>query len=245
MDNIITKNNPLQEHHLTEGAAVLIDKPLEWTSFDVVNKIRYPLSRKVGVKRYKVGHAGTLDPLATGLLILCIGKYTKKIDTFVGMQKGYEAAITLGADTASYDAEIPPHKYYPNIDITPDQIEELATTFSGRQDQLPPMYSAIKIKGQALYKLARKGKDVVRKTREIHIHKLDVTQTAPKELHAVVACSKGTYIRTLAYDFGQHLKTGAYLSGLRRTHIGEFSVDNALDIETFIKMIKPSSDHEI
>lgn len=237
MDNVVSKQSPLQPSFFETGAMVLIDKPLEWTSFDVVNKLRYSIKRHLNVKKYKVGHAGTLDPLATGLLILCFGKYTKQIESIVGQEKGYTAEITLGADTPSYDAELLPHIYYPYKEVHQEDIEQVVQRFSGKIEQLPPMFSAIKVKGVALYHHARKGLEIKRESRTVHISRLDIKKIQPDELSIVVKCSKGTYIRSLAYDIGQFLGTGGYLSALRRTQIGNYSVEEALTIDDFIDQI--------
>lgn len=237
MDNVITAHNPIQASYLKEGAAILIDKPLEWTSFDVVNKLRYVIKRHLDVKKYKVGHAGTLDPLASGLLILCIGPYTKKIETIVVQHKGYTGEVTLGVDTPSYDAETLPDVYYPDKEITEDDLLKVKSKFLGDIEQIPPMYSAIKVKGVALYKLARRGEEIKRQPRPVTISKLDVSLTAHDKLAIEVDCTKGTYIRTLAYDIGQYLGCGGYLTALRRTMIGDFSVDDAISIDAFIDQI--------
>lgn len=237
MDNVISAHNPIQSSYLKEGAAILVDKPLEWTSFDVVNKLRYVLKRHLNVKKYKVGHAGTLDPLASGLLILCIGPYTKKIETIVAQHKAYMGEVTLGVDTPSYDAETLPDVYYPDKEITADDLDKVKEQFSGDIEQIPPMYSAIKIKGVALYKLARRGEEIKRQPRPVTISKLDVRMTAPDKIDMAVTCTKGTYIRTLAYDIGQYLGCGGYLTGLRRTMIGDYSVEDAVSIDAFIEQV--------
>ena len=237
MDNVITAHNPIKSSYLKEGAAILIDKPLEWTSFDVVNKLRYVIKRHLNVKKYKVGHAGTLDPLASGLLILCIGPYTKKIETIVAQHKGYTGEVTLGVDTPSYDAETMPDVYYPDKEITTDDLSNVMDQFSGSIEQVPPMYSAIKVKGVALYKLARRGEEIKRQPRPVTISNIEVALTAPDKMSIEVVCTKGTYIRTLAYDIGQFLGCGGYLTQLRRTMIGGFSVDDAISIDAFIEQV--------
>lgn len=237
MVNIVTKHQPITEAFLHEGAMILVDKPLEWTSFDVVNKLRYKIRKYLEVKKFKVGHAGTLDPLATGLLIICIGRYTKQIDTIVAQQKGYKGQVTLGADTPSLDRETLPHVYYPNKEITADDIKAVKAEFSGIISQLPPMYSAIKVNGQALYHSARKGVEIKRQPREVNIHDLQIEKSSETTLEIDVSCSKGTYIRTLANDIGQFLKTGGHLSGLRRTLIGDYSVEDAITIDEFLEQM--------
>jgi len=237
MDNVVSARNPIQSSYLTEGAAVLIDKPLEWTSFDVVNKLRYAIRRHLQVKKYKVGHAGTLDPLASGLLILCIGPYTKKIDSIVTQHKGYTGEVTLGVDTPSYDAETLPDTYYPSKDVTHEELIKAQQHFTGDIEQIPPMYSAIKVKGTALYHLARRGEKIARQPRPITIHDLSLVKTGAQTIDITVHCTKGTYIRTLAYDIGQFLETGGYLTALRRTTIGAYSVEDAMTIDSFIEQV--------
>ncbi len=237
MDNVISKNRRLTQLDPEEGAAVLIDKPIDWTSFDVVNKIRYAIRYHLGVKKYKVGHAGTLDPRAGGLLIICFGKYTKRIEELMNADKSYEAVITLGVDTPSYDSESLPHIYYPYKKVSTADVQNIIEHFTGEQQQLPPMFSAVKIKGLPLYKLARKGKEIKREARTIHISKLEISILGDRHLGLSIDCSKGTYIRSLAYDIGKYLGTGAYLLSLRRTRIGKFTVENAIDINAFIDQL--------
>ncbi len=213
---------------LKKGQVLLIDKPLEWTSFDVVNKIRYAILKKHGIKKFKVGHAGTLDPLATGLLIICVGKATKKIDTYQGMDKEYTGIITLGATTPSYDMETGIDNTFPVEHITPQMIEETAQSFIGKQWQTPPIFSAIKKNGKKMYEHARKGEQVEMEKRPIEIKEFEITEVKMPDVHFRVKVSKGTYIRSLAYDFGKKLNTGAYLSALRRTKIGDFNVKDAM-----------------
>jgi tRNA pseudouridine55 synthase len=207
------------------GEVLLIDKPFGWTSFDVVAKVR----RLCGVK--KVGHAGTLDPLATGLLIVCTGRKTKEIDQFSGLDKHYEAEILLGATTRSFDAETPVESTAPTDGITKDMILSVLERFVGPQEQYPPMFSAAKVKGKPLYKYARKGREVDRKAREIVVYGLDLVSLEIPTIVVGVRCSKGTYVRSLANDIGQVLGCGAYLKALRRTRIGDFDVRNAVSIE--------------
>lgn len=221
-----------------QGEALLVNKPLEWTSFDVVNKLRYALKRKTSNKNYKVGHAGTLDPLASGLLIICCGKMTKRIDEFTGMDKEYTGTITLGATTPCFDKELPPDAFYPTEHITEELLRETAKQFVGLIQQYPPIYSAVKVDGQKGYLAARKGKDIELKAREITIIEFELTRIAMPEVDFRVVCSKGTYIRSLANDFGKALNSGAYLSALCRTQIGEYKLNNALSIEDTIKRIE-------
>lgn len=221
--------NPYQQ-----GKILLIDKPLTWSSFQAVNKVKYALKRKYNLpKSFKIGHAGTLDPLATGLLIICTGKFTKKIPELQGMVKEYTGTITLGATTPSYDLETEVDKTYPTDHITEELILETAKKFVGEIDQKPPVFSAIKKDGKRLYEHARKGEDVEIQTRKVTIHEFEITKIDSPKVEFRVVCSKGTYIRSLAYDFGLALNSGGHLSALRRTKIGEFSVEDAVEASTF------------
>jgi tRNA pseudouridine55 synthase len=251
-----------------EGAILLIDKPLGWSSFDVVNKVCYHLSRRVGVKRIKIGHAGTLDPLATGLLILCTGKYTKNIEVLQAEAKTYTGTFVFGATTDSYDLEKPPSAFFPTEHLTDQVVSAVVPRFLGDVEQIPPVYSAIKIDGKRVYKHARTGQEVDMPARTIKIYdfevgplspiQLDPTRTEPRNLAGKgtpiwqhpdyaqglqcdfrVQCSKGTYIRTLAADMGEAVGSGAYLSALRRTASGGFSVDHAWQVEALIEWCKP------
>ncbi|MDB4297700.1 tRNA pseudouridine(55) synthase TruB [Flavobacteriaceae bacterium] len=218
-----------------EGQVLLIDKPLKWTSFQVVNKLRWVLKQEFKIKNLKVGHAGTLDPLATGLLILCTGKFTKKIDTYQAQHKEYTGTITLGGTTPSYDLESEVDTTYPTEHITEEMIYEATKQFVGEIDQKPPMFSALKKDGKRLYELAREGKTVEIKTRRINISEFEITKIDFPNVEFRVACSKGTYIRSLAYDFGLALESGSHLSALRRTKIGDFSVENAVSVNDFLE----------
>lgn len=216
------------------GKILLIDKPLTWSSFQAVNKIKYTLKRKHNLpKSFKIGHAGTLDPLATGLLIICTGKFTKKIPELQGMTKEYTGTFCLGATTPSYDLETEIDNTYPTKHLTEELIYNTAKQFIGEIEQKPPIFSAIKKDGKRLYEHARKGEEVEISARKVVIHEFEITKIALPEINFRVVCSKGTYIRSLAYDFGLTLNSGAYLSVLRRTKIGEFSVENAVKIDTF------------
>lgn len=214
-----------------EGQVILIDKPLHWTSFQVVNKLRWHLRKKFNLKKIKVGHAGTLDPLATGLLIICTGKFTKKIDEFQGKPKEYIGEFTLGATTPSYDLETDVNETFPVNHITIKLLEETTNQFIGEINQKPPIFSAIKKDGRRLYEIAREGKTTDIEMRKVTITHFEITNINLPKVAFKVQCSKGTYIRSLAHDFGQALKSGAYLSQLRRTKIGEFSVKQAQTIE--------------
>lgn len=239
--NIITASHLPQEVNFRDGLMMLIDKPKDWTSFDVVNKLRYKVKYKLGVKKIKVGHAGTLDPMATGLLIVCIGKYTKLIDTFSTQDKSYGATVMLGATTASYDAETDRENICDTDHITPDQVLAATQAFLGDQMQVPPIYSAIKIDGQAAYKLARRGKDVEMKARPVTIHKMDLTKVEIPELMLDIHCTKGTYIRSIAHDLGQQLGVGGYLTALCRTSIQDYQLDQALSLESAVNWIEQTT----
>lgn len=211
------------------GQMILIDKPKTWTSFDVVNKIRYAIKIK------KVGHAGTLDPLATGLLILCTGKFTKKLTDLQGLDKRYEVVFKLGATTASYDAEHPEENVKDASHIQLEEISTVMDTLTGEIEQTPPVYSAVKVDGKRAYKSARKGKEVVIKSRQVTIHSFDgLKAVGPDEYAATIHCSKGTYIRSLVHDLGQALGVGAYIRELRRTSIGEQRIEDAWALEDFL-----------
>lgn len=225
------------------GEVLLVNKPLKWTSFDVVNKLRYALKKKLGNK-IKVGHAGTLDPLATGLLILCTGKMTKKIDEFTGMDKEYTGSFFIGGTTDTYDSELEMNATFPVAHIDEALLSSTAATFIGEIEQMPPVYSAIKIDGQAAYIAARKGEDVVMKSRRITIKEFELTGIEMPLVKFRVVCSKGTYIRSLAYDFGKALNSGAYLASLCRTKIGNFNITEAMEVDEWVKRIQDSPDKE-
>ena len=220
--------------NLPEGTVLLIDKPYEWTSFDAVNKIRYAC----GGRKIKVGHAGTLDPLATGLLIICVGKKTKTIDSIQSQEKEYTGTFTIGATTPSYDLETEVDNTYPTEHITTDNILATARTFIGFQEQIPPVFSAIKINGKRAYDKARKGEKIEMKKRPITIEEFEITNIALPEISFRIKCSKGTYIRSIAHDFGSRLQSGAYLSSLKRTKIGEFSIEDASPLIELADQIK-------
>jgi tRNA pseudouridine55 synthase len=213
------------------GQVILLDKPLNWTSFDVVRKVRYLTRIK------KVGHAGTLDPLATGLLIVCTGKFTKEINLYMGMEKEYTGTITIGAVTPTYDLESEPAQQQPYDHLTSDDINRAVLQLTGPILQIPPQHSAIKKDGQPVYLAARKGKEIKLEPRPVNIYVFEITSIESPLLYFRVVCSTGTYIRSLAHDLGQLLGTGAYLSSLRRTRIGAFKVEDALTPEQFQKKI--------
>jgi tRNA pseudouridine55 synthase len=223
---------------ILEGQILLIDKPLNWSSFQAVNKLKYILKRKYDLpKKFKIGHAGTLDPLATGLLIVCTGKFTKKITEIQGQAKEYTGTFTVGATTPSYDLETEINETFPTEHITEALIRETTKQFVGEIDQKPPVFSAIKKDGIRLYEHARAGEEVEILSRKITIHEFEITRIALPEIDFRVKCSKGTYIRSLAFDFGKALQSGGYLSVLRRTKIGEYSVENGISPEAFEKII--------
>lgn len=221
-----------------DGEMILVDKPLEWTSFQVVNKVRWLLRKQLNLRRIKVGHAGTLDPLATGLLILCVGKFTKKIEKYQAQDKEYTGTILLGATTPSYDAETEVDETFPTDHIDEALINEAVKKFIGTIQQQPPIFSALKKDGKRLYEYARKGEEVDIPTREIRIESFEITRIALPEVDFRVVCSKGTYIRSLAHDFGKAVQSGGYLTKLRRTKIGSFDVENSQSIEKIEAYIK-------
>lgn len=217
--------------HFEEGEVFLIDKPLDWTSFDVVNLVRAVIKRYHGIRKLKVGHAGTLDPLATGLLILCTGKMTKQIDNFQAQEKTYTGTMLLGQTTPTFDLESEPNAFYPTDSITADMMEEARKKFVGDIMQRPPKFSAIKIQGKRAFDYARSDEEVALKERLINIDDFRIDATNFPKIDFEVRCSKGTYIRSLVNDFGLALNNGACLISLRRTKIGEFSVDNARNLD--------------
>ena len=214
------------------GQVLLIDKPLTWTSFQAVNKLRWEIRHAFNIKKIKVGHAGTLDPLATGLLVICTGKMTKQINIFQGQEKEYTGTFALGGTTPSFDLETEINETFPTEHITDELIHASTKQFIGKIDQFPPVFSAIKKDGKRLYEFARAGEAV-------EITEFEITKINNLELHFRVVCSKGTYIRSLANDFGKALNSGAHLSSLRRTRIGDFKVDDALTPEEFIGSLPP------
>lgn len=216
--------------HFEEGEVFLIDKPLDWTSFDAVNLIRSVIKRYHGIRKLKVGHAGTLDPLATGLLIICTGRMTKQIDNFQAQEKVYTGTMLLGQTTPTYDLESEPDAFYPTDNITEEMMEEARKSFLGDIMQRPPKFSAIKIQGKRAFEYARSDEEVALKERLVHIEDFKIDVTDFPVIKFEVKCSKGTYIRSLVNDFGKRLNSGACMTSLRRTKIGDFSVDNARDL---------------
>lgn len=215
------------------GQILLIDKPLEWTSFQAVNALKWAIRKKYSLKKIKIGHAGTLDPLATGLLVICTGKFTKKIPELQGQVKEYTGTFHLGATTPSYDLETEVDQTFPTEHLSEKDIKAVVSNFIGKIEQVPPVFSALKKDGQRLYELARKGKEVEVQARTIEVLAFEITRIDLPEVDFRVVCSKGTYIRSLANDFGKALGSGAYLSALRRTKIGDFNVDNATTPQEF------------
>lgn len=219
------------------GQVLLIDKPLQWTSFQAVNKMKWVLKSKLNLKKIKIGHAGTLDPLATGLLLVCTGKFTKRITELQGQAKEYTGTFYIGATTPSYDLETQIDHTFPISHITEDLIRETIPQFLGEIDQKPPIFSAIKKEGIRLYEHARAGETVEIASRKTTIHEFEITRIALPEVDFRVVCSKGTYIRSLAFDFGKALHSGAHLIALRRTKIGDYDVENAMDVTAFVDSI--------
>ena len=230
---MLSPDTPLKAEDFQNGQLLLIDKPLEWTSFDVVNFIRSFLKNKFGYNKLKVGHAGTLDPLATGLLIICTGKKTKEIDNYQGMDKVYVGSMVLGATTPSYDLETEVDQYFETDHLTDAMLHEATAFFKGEIEQVPPAFSAIRVKGKRAFNLARKNELVKLKSRKVIISKFDLLNIEIPDMNFIVECSKGTYIRSLVHDFGKKVNSGAYLSALKRTKIGQYSVSDALTVEEF------------
>ncbi|WP_282085494.1 tRNA pseudouridine(55) synthase TruB [Aquimarina algiphila] len=223
----------LTEQDYKNGQILLIDKPLQWTSFQVVNKLRWLIRKQFNIKKLKVGHAGTLDPLASGLLIICTGKFTKRIQEFQGQAKEYTGTIMLGATTPSYDLETEIDQTFSTDHISNESIQKVTTQFTGEIEQYPPIFSALKKDGKRLYEYAREGETVEVSSRKITIDTFEITRIELPEVDFRVVCSKGTYIRSLAHDFGKALDSGAHLTVLRRTKIGSFSVEDATTVQSF------------
>ncbi len=230
----------INKESFQEGQFLLIDKPLNWTSFQVVNKVRWLIRKQFQLKKIKVGHAGTLDPLASGLLIICTGKFTKQIDTYQGQEKEYTGTFTLGATTPSFDLETEIDERFAISNLSEEKIKAATHQFIGEIQQQPPVFSALKKDGKRLYEFARSGEEVEVAFRTVHISAFEITRLSLPEVDFRVRCSKGTYIRSLAQDFGKALDNGAHLSALRRTKIGDFSVENALSMESFEKQLTTS-----
>jgi len=226
------------------GQILLFDKPLEWTSFQLVNKVRWLIRSHCGIKKIKVGHAGTLDPLATGLLIICTGKFTKRIQELQGQEKEYTGTFTLGATTPSYDLETEVDNTFPVDHLNEEVLNNAIPKFLGEIEQYPPVFSALKKDGKRLYEYARKGEEVKIDSRKVSISSFTLTRINLPEVDFQVRCSKGTYIRSLAHDFGKAVESGGHLSALRRTKIGDFNVNDSYDLDRFIATLPPKSPRE-
>lgn len=218
---------------IENGSIILVNKPYTWTSFQVVNKLKYHIKHKYGVKKFKIGHAGTLDPLATGLLIICIGKFTKRIEEFQAKEKEYTGVFRLGATTPCFDLEKPIDNEYPYLHITNEDVLRVANNFIGEIDQTPPLFSAVKVEGKRAYELARENQEVELKSKKIIISEFEVKNINLPDVEFRIVCSKGTYIRSIARDFGLALNSGAHLIELERTRIGEFRLEDALNVNEF------------
>lgn len=228
-----------EKGNFPEGALFIVNKPLAWTSFDVVNKLKFTILHQLKErKRIKIGHAGTLDPLATGVVIVCVGKYTKRIEEFQAGEKEYIAEIKLGATTPCFDKELPEDKQYPTAHITETLLADILPSFTGEILQTPPLYSALKIEGKRAYKLARQGKEATVKPRKVFISNIKILSYEAPFLKLKINCGKGTYIRALARDLGKTLDSGAYLTALKRTKVGDFSIENASSIESCLEEVK-------
>ena len=232
-------NNSLSTYNFKEGEVLLFEKPLKWTSFDLVRKIRALIRRKLDIKKIKVGHAGTLDPLATGLMIICTGKKTKQIEKLQATEKEYIADVFIGGTTPSFDLETEIDNQFDINHIDIDLVEKIVEGFIGKQKQIPPSYSAKRINGERAYKKAHKGIKVEMKPSDIEIFNIEILEFNLPNLKIKVNCSKGTYIRSLANDIGKRLNSGAYLSGLIRTKIGDFDIENAIKIDDFKNQLFP------
>jgi len=232
--------NHIDTADFLEGALLLVDKPQGWTSFDVVNKVRWLLRKKLEVKKIKVGHSGTLDPMATGLLLICTGKWTKKLNELQGLDKAYTGTITLGGETPSFDAETEVINEKPIDKIDLATVEMVIEQFVGEIDQVPPVYSAIKVDGKRLYKSARAGKEVKPEPRRVMVEEFEVKRFELPQIDFVVRCSKGTYVRSLAHDLGQKLGCGGYLSALRRTEVGPYHVRDSFQVSELVEKLDVS-----
>jgi tRNA pseudouridine55 synthase len=219
---------------ISQGVVLLVDKPIRWTSFDVINKIKYTIRCQSGCAKFKIGHAGTLDPLASGLLIVCIGQSTKQISEIQAQEKQYEGTFTLGATTASYDLEKTPENFMPYNHLSSGDILSATRQLTGTIQQRPPLFSAVKINGKRAFDYARENKEVVIQPKEVTVYSFLITRMELPEIDFKIRCSKGTYIRSLAQDLGELMGCGAYLSRLRRTQIGNYSIENALDMKPFL-----------
>jgi tRNA pseudouridine55 synthase len=231
------ENNTTEGYEFKEGEVLLFDKPYGWTSFDLVNKVRRQICKALEVKKIKVGHAGTLDPLATGLLIVCTGKATKTIDNYQAQEKEYVATLKLGATTPSFDLETEIDSTFPTDHITRALVDETLKNFIGELEQVPPAHSAVKVNGKRAYEYARNGKDPQLKPKKLIITEIEVLSYADDELSLRIVCSKGTYIRGLARDIGTALNSGAHLTALKRTRIGDYHNANSMSLDAFEKKL--------
>ncbi|HPT01575.1 MAG TPA: tRNA pseudouridine(55) synthase TruB [Bacteroidales bacterium] len=227
------------------GEIILVNKPYRWTSFDVIGALRSFFKKELAMPKVKIGHAGTLDPLATGLMILCTGKATKRIEEFMGLEKEYTGTFVLGASTASFDLEKPVDQVFPTEHITDGMIADVVSSLTGDIMQVPPIFSAIKINGKRAYKSARKGADLELQPRSVNVREFEITRLAMPEVDFRIVCSKGTYIRALARDFGQALGSGAYLSALCRTRIGPYRLADAYEIEQFKELLRKEAGSDV
>lgn len=231
-------DNTRQQFDFQGGEVLVFNKPLEWTSFDLVRKVRNTLCRRMRIRKLKVGHAGTLDPMATGVMVLCTGKSTRKIESLQAGIKEYVATLKLGATTPSYDLETEENETFPIEHITRELVDKTIGNFVGEIDQVPPEFSAVWVDGKRAYELARKGEEVKLKSRKLVIDSIDVISLEEAELKLRIVCSKGTYIRALARDIGKALESGAYLTGLERTRVGDFRLEEAMELESFMDILK-------
>jgi len=225
----------IEQYDFQKGEILVFDKPLDWTSFDLVHKVRYIICKKLKIKKLKVGHAGTLDPKATGVLVLCTGKATSKIETLQADEKEYIATLKVGATTPSYDLESDEDSQFETEHITRELFDEVLKQFIGTIEQIPPVFSAVNIDGKRAYQYARKGVAVEIKAKTLEVKEIEIVKFALPEVQIRVVCGKGTYIRALARDIGEALQSGAYLTGLRRTRVGDFNLNHALDVNDFLK----------
>lgn len=228
----------IEEYDFQKGEILLFDKELDWTSFDLVRKLRNFLCRETGIKKMKVGHAGTLDPKATGLMIICTGKETKNIDLIQAKEKEYVATMKLGATTPSYDLETTENETFPTDHLTAELVKKTLENFIGEIDQVPPLFSAVKVEGKRAYEHARKGNDIVLQPKKITIYEMELLNFSVDKIVLRIVCSKGTYIRALARDLGVALNSGAYLTGLCRTRIGVMKLEEAWKLENFLEKLK-------
>ena len=236
--SVITPSKIEKSSHFVSGTLLLIDKPLEWTSFDVVKKVRNLIKKKLQIKKIKVGHSGTLDPLATGLLIVCTGEFTKRIEEIQGQKKTYTGQFTLGATTPSFDRETKINHTFNTAHITKQLLEETTKQFVGEIMQIPPIFSALKKDGKRLYDFARENEEVEIKERKVMVHSFEITDINFPEVNFKISCAKGTYIRSIANDFGRALNSGAYLSKLCRTKIGKYNLKDAFSLNEVEEKMK-------